>query len=168
MKPLILTLFCVLFSLSRGEVVVFLPEYTASLNAWQTLNLAAYTYVATSASEIADFSQKTTIKVANGVVVERSFTQNNNGHITSWDETVPSTGPGDTNPNSIGYHDQGFVPITIDDVYTQCRANILIQDNVANQIFFETDSKGIIKMCGISATACEDDCYRGVQIASIN
>ena len=162
MKYLIFAFFCVSFTLSVSAVP-FLSQYTNSLDQWNTLNPSSYSFVVYSSSEVVDIEIKTTIEVTDNVVTKRSFWKKDNfnysNKITTWEESTPET---------INSHKEGFVAITLGDVYYQCRTNILAQDPRNFNIFFEAKNNGLISKCGFSAMNCEDDCFRGVKIESIN
>jgi len=151
-----------LFIVFSQAAVYKLKEYNASLKAWKDLKPSTYTYVVHSYSELTDVESITTTTVNNDKVVRRAYWFRDNfnfsNKITTWVEDTPGT---------IGTHKEGFVPINLDNVYAQCRSNILIQDQVENELYFETENDGLISRCGFFPINCVDDCFRGVIIASI-
>jgi len=151
-----------LFIAFNSALVYKLQEYIASKKLWDDLNPTTYTYVVYSASEIADVESRTTITVTNDKVTRRAYWFKDNfnydNKITTWVESTPKT---------IGSHKEGFVAINLDNVYAQCRSNILIQDPIENEIYFETENDGLISKCGIFPINCSDDCFMGVIIESI-
>lgn len=158
MKLLALTFLCAL--IFSTYAYVFTPDaYNPSLQQWKNLQLKNYNYTTYDI----DWITTTTITVKNGKVVKREFIYNyQNDWFPEYHHWVEDT------PKELGSHDEGFVPITLDDVYTQCRQNVLIQDPLYNEVVFDTSNHGLISKCYYYPVNESDGPVRGVLIRSIN
>ncbi len=123
----VFVLFC-----SSYAYVSHLAEYEASLKIWKNLRPSTYTYSPFYKHYTIDYDITTAITVTDGKVVKRTFTAPNEEIET--DEPYTWT----EGPDSIGTHSEGWIPITLDDVYKQCRDNVLVHDNTAYPVVFNT------------------------------
>jgi hypothetical protein len=64
----------------------------------------------------------------------------------------------------LGVHKNGALPVTVDELYSTCASEYLTVDAINNTIYFETELKGLMTLCGFVPKGCLDDCYNGVRI----
>eukprot|EP01084_Bolivina_argentea_P169327 293552_1 len=138
----------------------FCQNYTNSLNTWNELKQetgGCYEYSTVFASVTGHFFT-TTIKVENGVVIERLFEITKDGRqIESWQETIAQ--------DNIGEH--GGSPKTMDELYQSCEYHLNKNDQIYD-IYFETNEDCILRKCGFRDKLCSDDCFRGISINSFS
>ena len=131
--------------------------YKKSLNKWadlKKLNGNSYKYQTTFLSWTG-FGNTTELKIVDGKVIARIYhefcTDNKTGKrilIDSYTE----------NENSIGNHEKGASPLTIDELYNSCAANYLIVDDKKNTVYFETSVNGLMTLCGFVPDGGADEC----------
>ena len=137
-----------------------LEEYNFSLATWKKLNPKFYQYVTGEYTIDFDPVSRTTITVKNGKVIKRHYWSKD-----PWERRYPVITWVEDTPETLGTHSEGFPPIDLDEVYIQCRSNILIHE--PEMIQFEIKNNNIISRCGIHLTLCSDGCFEGVHIESI-
>lgn len=122
----------------------------------------SYTYIATTGS-VFGYSSTTIITVTNGVVVGRDYKayRLNDDHQSVLYLSFTE------DQKSIGTHTQGQEALTLDQVYAKAKNEWLKVDTKANDIYFETDGNGLISSCGYVPKGCQDDCFNGIHISSI-
>jgi hypothetical protein len=98
--------------------------------------------------------QRTTVTVAGGVVVERSYV---NSDDTSWVETGAD----------LGSHDAGYPAATMQELYDECEDEILTVDPASNEVVFAVDEGGLLSECTYRPLNCDDDCTVGIAIESL-
>ncbi len=142
-------------------------SYVESLDKWnklKELNGNSYTF------QIEFFSwtgqgSVTELKVKNGEVIGRTYeeiiTKYPNGEveleiIDSYSESIAD----------LGSHERGAALVSIDDLYKSCAKKYLVVDSKKNRIYFETETNGMMRLCGFYPEGCVDDCYSGVSISS--
>lgn len=149
--------------------------YENSRSQWAELKKAkgnSYVYQA-HRSSWTGWSSYTDIQVENGAVTARSFykvtpLQHADGSFRHkkeggilFDTTCVYT----ESVNDIGTHEQGDKPLTMDELY-EVYGKYLMVDRKQNTLYFETDTQGILKLCGYFPNTCADDCFRGIDIES--
>jgi len=150
MKLLFFCCFFIVAAFSQSQTSRLEDEYEASLDAWQTLNPRAYTFVVISEVLVAEPTKyrigRTTIKVRNDQVVSRSYVEKEPvyypGEVAvSWSETTPET---------LGTNEGGYPASTFDDVYNDCLNNILSYPDPDTDGYakLDVDSNGLISRCG--------------------
>ncbi|WDF53565.1 hypothetical protein [Mucilaginibacter sp. KACC 22063] len=123
----------------------------------------SYTYIVTSGSVFGP-SSETVVAVLDGKVLNRHYkayemnSQHQNVLFGEWDE----------NAADIGSHTEGWQAVTLDYIYHKAKTEWLKADKKSNDIYFETDANGLISSCGYVPKGCQDDCFNGVTIKSIN
>ncbi len=139
-----------------------LAELEDSLKNWEQARDNAgnsYTYT----SEFQSFTGiggRTTIVVENGEVTERHYKAQHisGGDATQWSEFGIE----------VGDHPAGADAVLIDDLYTECALEVLTKDEDTHWMSFLVDSSdGILRTCTAAHRQCNDDCSRGVNIASV-
>lgn len=141
-------------------------EFESSRNTWlKTKQSFAdnYMYVVTAGS-VFGASSETTITVINGKVISRTYKsyvypQNSTAGTLkdSWTE----------DSNTLGSHTAGAEALTLDQVYDKAKTVWLKADSKQNDLYFETKNDGIISLCGFVPKGCQDDCFNGITIKSI-
>lgn len=140
--------------------------YNESLTQWselKNLNGDSYIYQTTFISW-AGFGNITELKIESGIVTSRTYqgfiTNEANGQkeiIETYTETL----------TNLGSHEKGASPLTIDDLYNSCASEYLTVDLENNTLYFETELDGLMTLCGFVPNGCMDDCFRGVEINSL-
>ncbi len=165
-KSLLLLLTAItLLSACKKDGIAKKDEFQTSYEKFQNFKKSSansYTYIATSGS-VFGYSSTTTITITNGVVIGRDYKayRLNDAHQSvlyiSWTE----------DKSSISTHTQGQDALTLDQIYTKAKNEWLKVDTKANDIYFETDANGLIASCGYVPKECQDDCFNGIHISSI-
>jgi hypothetical protein len=122
----------------------------------------SYTYI-TKTGSVFGYSSTTTITVTKGVITGRDYKayRLNDDHQSvlyqSWAETQ----------TTLGSHTGGGEAFTLDQIYDKAKNEWLKADTKTNKIYFETDANGLISSCGYVPNGCQDDCFNGITISSI-
>jgi len=152
----------------------------------------SYTYTTESGSWTG-FSTQTKITVENGTVIGREFKYTQIGRYGipegGWDEATvieafKSKGYPDDHieklfegdilsslqwkegQEELGSHSSGSNIWTLDEVYKYAKDNWLIKRKNASS-YFEAKNNGMISSCGYIEDGCQDDCFVGIGITSI-
>jgi hypothetical protein len=56
--------------------------------------------------------------------------------------------------------------MTLDEIYDRAKSDWLRKRSNA-QTYFEANNNGLISSCGYVEEGCQDDCFRGITIASV-
>ena len=102
----------------------------------------------------------TEIKVEKGVVVERRYKlyrlweESSTPKIDKW---FVETGA------SIGSYKEGAPPLTMDQLYEECKSTYLSADT-NNWVTFKSNSDGVLSACGYYPKNCMDDCFSGFTV----
>ena len=141
-------------------------NFETSQTQWQKLRIEngnSYTYTLAFQSWTG-LQSETTLTINNGMVSQRSYKSYTLNHDEAVDtlyfETYTETG------DSLGSHSRGVPLYSIDDLYATCANDYLTVDTSTNTLYFDTDEKGIISICGYTPDNCADDCFVGVRVAS--
>lgn len=109
---------------------------------------------------------ETTIYVQNGKVVRKDFlATQGEWKNDKWNYTVLEEYT-ETEPN-INTHVSGPRAITLDEIYAIAKNDLLTVDKKSNTIYFEAKNNGMISSVGYFPIGCQDDCFRGYSISSI-
>lgn len=124
----------------------------------------SYKYTTTFQSW-AGFGWETTIVVSNGSIIQRHFKYTNTEKL---ENNIPEEELEWTeNGNDIGSHtNSGSDPLTLDEIYAKAKQDWLQKRDNA-KTHFETKNNGLISTCGYVEDGCQDDCFRGIHIKSI-
>lgn len=105
---------------------------------------------------------RTRIGVRQGKVVSRAYREVFRG---------PKEGPlplrFEEDAESLGSHDRGAAPVTIDALYETCADEWLAERANGSKVLFQADTDGLLKHCSYSRPGCADDCNVGVSIDRI-
>ncbi|MEL6537285.1 MAG: hypothetical protein AAFQ98_17825 [Bacteroidota bacterium] len=137
--------------------------YRESREIWRQLkeeNGETYRY-AFRVSSWSGYSYTTEIGVQEGEVVFRNyevfqedFENQTREIIDSYEETGAE----------IGTHEEGAEPLSLDELYHDCRDIYLTTNSIDNELYFDTDVVGVMSTCGYVPNGCQDDCFQGITI----
>ncbi len=142
-------------------------SYMDSYDSWTQLkeqNGNSYKYQTTFTSW-AGFGNTTEIMVENGVVTGRAYHEFVINDTTGEYKTMSSYIETSSN---LGSNEAGAELMTIDELYSTCASEYLIVKKSENRIYFETDTTGLMTLCGYVPNSCADDCYYGIRIDSFD
>lgn len=145
--------------------IPFLAEYNDSVEAWEInkktkSNSYSFTINAQSAF---GFGSNTIITVINGKVVSREY----EGYMITEDGQREIIKTWIENENELGSHEEGAEPITLDEIYTDCKTNILTANEEDNYIVFLAENGDLLSVCSYFPKNCQDDCSIGYRISDI-
>lgn len=140
--------FCVLstvaavYAQGRQDVEGFREALARSERRWERLKAThgeTYTYVASTLRDDGEGHEDTQVSVADGIVVERSYAYYDpNGLVTKWRESS----------DQVGAHAEGAPPLTVDDLYMECRESTLSLDPATHWLVLDFDQQGLLQRCG--------------------
>lgn len=144
----------------KGESGLTYNESLAQWTELKNINGNSYIYQTTFISWTG-FGSITELKIEEGIVTSRAYhefiTNDTNGQREIIDTYTESRA-------DLGSHEKGANPLTIDDLYNSCASEYLSVDKEKNTLYFETESDGLMTLCGFVPNGCMDDCFRGVRI----
>ena len=107
-----------------------------------------------------NFNSSTKFEVINDQVEYRHFFewQTGNSPSISWTESYAD----------LGAHDQGSPARTIDQLYHQCKSEILNQAQSKYSIQFKVDAFNVIKECSYTKKQCNSQCTKGIRIQGLS
>ena len=138
-------------------------SYLESLEKWNDLkerNGNSYVYQ-TAFTSWAGFGSITEIRVEDGKVTSRKYQSFSYNDMTGEREVTFSYSETASN---LGSNQEGAAPLTIDEMYGTCVSQYLVVDENSNTIYFETESDGLMTLCGFVPNNCVDDCFMGISI----
>ena len=140
-------------------------ELETSSDTWQALASdapAGYGYTRQFES-FAGFGFITSFEVVSDQVTMRSYEAYDvdefGDRVTT--DTWTETG------SELGSHEVGHPLLTIDQIYEQCRDDVLTRDPSENTLILSFHENGILRTCHYVPNDCLDDCSFGVDIASL-
>lgn len=124
----------------------------------------SYKYIVTGVTWVGP-AWETTIIVSNGKVIQRQFKYAN---TTGLRNDIPKEELEWTeNGSKIGSHKNiAATALTLDEIYNKAEQEWLIKRDNA-KIYFETKNNRLISTCGYVENNCQDDCFIGIHIKSI-
>jgi hypothetical protein len=143
------------------EKISYESQFEKSYRAWlnfKNVSGNSYRYEAAESSWTGA-SWRGVITVTDGRITQRYFQYKYEDRvIEEWTE----------NENELGSHEPvwNILLLTMDEIYEKACSEWLIKRPDA-QVFFETDSNGLISLCGYVEDNCADDCFQGIHIAGI-
>lgn len=156
-KPAVLTDF-------KGESGLSYNESIGKWNELKTVNGNSYIYQTRFVSWTGQGST-TEIVVIDGEVITRSYYEFKPSEAGGEEQIIDSY---TENGGAIGSNEKGAAPLTVDELYTTCASDYLVVDATNNTLYFETDSTGLMTLCGFVPDGCADDCYSGVSITGFD
>lgn len=164
---LILLFFAILLTSCDKEDIEFQNQFEKSYRTWLHFKKESnnsYTYTTVFGSWTG-FARQTKITVSSGRVVERQFRYT----AIPQDASVPQESLEWTeNENQLNSHTftPASLPLTLDQIYDKAKNEWLVERiNVEN--YFEAKNNGLISSVGYVEDGCQDDCFVGITIASI-
>jgi hypothetical protein len=136
-------------------------ELAASRQAWEAAKSGhgnSYTYSQVMSSFLG-FDAETTFVVEAGVVVERHYKSSFGADVTTWSEVGAEVG---------SHSDEGHPVALVDDLYDECKDQVLTRDDQENFINLAFDDAGLLQTCTSFHRQCNDDCDRGPKIGFIS
>jgi hypothetical protein len=140
-------------------------DFDKSYKSWmdfKTSSKNSYRYMVRTASWTG-YSTETIITIQNGKVVHRSFVakavdppSNAVALREEWEEVT----------TKLNTHQNGAATMTLDEIYQKAKTDWLLKRDNADTDF-ETNNNGMISACGYVENGCQDDCFRGINIAFI-
>jgi hypothetical protein len=164
-KIIFVLLIAFLFSCKKDQITSN-GEFKKSEQVWNIYKKSinnSYSYITYHGSVFGGY-EETKIIVQNGKVTSRIFKggiyQQNTSQLDikeSWTEDV----------SNLNTHANGAKSLTFDDIYEKANKEWLSVDAKKNDVYFLTDTIGLIKTCGYVPKGCQDDCFFGVNIKAI-
>ncbi len=155
-----------IFYACNSDDLAYSSEYEKSKAVWLEFKSSSnntYSYTVVNSSWVG-IGSKTALSIQDGIITQRDFEYTfadgvpDDFHETElrWTETGVE----------IGTHEVGAEALTLDEVYARAESDWLLERADAT-ITFETANEGMISTCGYVPDGCADDCFRGIQISSI-
>ena len=138
-----------------------LAELATSRAAWEAARDAhgnSYTYSQVMSSFLG-FDAETTFVVEGGAVVERHFKSQLGADVTTWSEVGAEVG---------SHTDEGHPVALVDDLYDECKNDVLTRDEEENFMNLSFDDAGLLQTCTSFHRQCNDDCDRGPKLGFIS
>ncbi|WP_219224916.1 hypothetical protein [Pedobacter antarcticus] len=155
-----------LFSSCKKNDFEYENDYDKSFRAWTDFKANSsnsYQYVVSTVSWTG-YRTETKITIVNGEVTERSYTAKTySGGSASHEVTVHQQWTEDK--SNLNTHKDAAESLTLDVIYD--RAKVLLQGKKKANSTFEAKNNGMISVFGFSADNCQDDCFSGTNITSI-
>lgn len=132
----------------RLNVEQFKERLDRSERLWQQLvhlHGESYTYVATILRDGGNGREDTEITIEDGTIVERIHAYYDaDGLVSKWHEQ----------PGQLGVHSDGSPLLKMEDLYAQCRKEVLSLDPASHWLILDFDQQGLLQRCGsVQATA---------------
>ena len=142
-------------------------DFNKSYKSWTDFkktsqNTYQYTVVA---GTWAGYSWQTQITVTEGKIKQRYFKYISTRDISFIPEMEREWTEDEDKINSH-QNTNAAEALTLDQIYTKARNEYLIKRENATTIF-EAKNNGLISSCGFIDDGCQDDCFRGITISSI-
>ncbi|MEX6686144.1 hypothetical protein QTN47_01490 [Danxiaibacter flavus] len=169
MKLLVAIVLITSFFSCKKDSIQYASEFEKSKQAWNSYKASignSYSYIIYSGSVFGGYAE-TKITVRNGAVKGRSYLAGsyvyNQGQapllqiMRSWTEDSAA----------LNTHQEGDAAVLLDEIYAQAPTVWLNVEKKKNDVYFTSDSIGLITSCGYVPKGCQDDCFIGVHIKSI-
>ena len=136
-----------------------------AFNVFKVENNNSYKFVL-HISSWTNFSSETTIYVQNGKVVRRDYIakqgvwENGRWNFIILEEYTEVE-------NEINTQVKLPKAITLDQIYSEAKNELLKVNSKENTIYFETENEGMISSVGYAPKGCQDDCFKGYNISGI-
>lgn len=144
-------------------------DFEKSYNEWvkfKGVSGNSYQYQVSGVSWVG-IGWQTDITVSKGKVVQRHFKLS---FPVGWTGSIPDDDKVEwtENENEINFHkpNSAAEAATLDVVYEKARNNWLKKRGNA-KTYFEAKNNGLISSCGYVEDGCQDDCFNGITITSI-
>lgn len=165
-STLALLLIITLFVSCKKSDIAYENDFDKSYRTWVNFKTStgnSYRYTINTNSWTGTTSE-TVITVKDGKAVQRSFVHKvpvskNPLELTiteQWDEDL----------TQLNTHTNGSATITLDEIYQKAKTEWLLKRDDA-KTYFESKNSGMISSAGYVDNNCQDDCFRGITISSI-
>lgn len=168
----IITLFLlgsIISSCSSDDDINYQSDFENSHSAWVHFKKSShnsYKYVIGGGSVFTTYGWETTIKVSNGVIIERAFRYTAGAEDFIPIEQLEWT-ENESEINSPEHENtSASTALTMDEIYVKAQQEWLIKRKDATS-YFEAENNGLISTCGYTEKNCLDDCFVGIRIKSI-
>ncbi|MEO6134832.1 MAG: hypothetical protein ABIP35_06745 [Ginsengibacter sp.] len=158
-----------IFTSCKKSDINYEINFEKSYKEWLRLketSVNSYRYVVSNGSWTG-MGWQTTITVREGKVVQRDFKLS---FPVGWTGSIPGADKMEwtENENEINSHEDtpAGEAITLDAVYEKARNNWL-KKRGNGKTYFEAKNNGLISSCGYVEGGCQDDCFIGITITSI-
>lgn len=162
---IILLLIFTSLSACKKDDLTYVDDFEKSHKAWNNFKTTAnnsYSYTVETSSWTGT-STTTVLTIAKGKVVKRSYVARLRDYATNQVTILEEwTEEGAT----LHTHQQGDAIITLDEVYQKARTEWLLT-RVNAKTYFEANNGGLISSAGYVENNCQDDCFVGIKISSI-
>ena len=164
---LLLVLTFSLFGSCKKDDIVDQSAFERSYRTWLAFKQEsnnAYSYKVTFGSWTG-YSTNTIISVKNGKVVERSFIAQTVNYKPTGMEIIERE-KWTEDATNLNTHENGAATLTLDEVYAKAKSTWLLKRKNAKTTF-EANNNGLISSAGFIEDGCQDDCFNGIRIVSI-
>jgi hypothetical protein len=153
------------FSSCDNVKIDFKNDFQKSEKAWMNFKNASinsYQYTVVGGSWVG-FGWETKLTVKNGVITERYYKltpplDSENQVVIEWNEESQNLNTHETSAAAS--------TINIDEIYLKAKQEWLIKRD-DSKTYFEVNTDGILIMAGYVPNGCQDDCFVGINIRSI-
>ncbi|MRG47027.1 hypothetical protein GFS24_18030 [Chitinophaga sp. SYP-B3965] len=165
MKYNVYLLMLLLFAACKKSDTAYEKDFDKSYKTWTNFRTSSgdnYRYTVSTVSWTGTRTE-TSITVQAGKPVGRAFKRSNmdggTGQITLMEEWQEDA-------SNLNSHQNAFTPQTLDEIYQEAKAQWLPKRKDVT-VYFEAKNSGMISSCGYVENGCQDDCFRGIRIVSI-
>lgn len=156
-----------LFSCEKNDLD-FESDYGKSYQAWLDFKQSSdnsYSYTV-ARSSWAGPAWETTLTISGGMVIMRNFRYTS---MEGLSENFPEENlEWVEHENELNTHGNSPASeaLTLSEVYQKAQNEWLVKrENV--QTFFQAENQGLISLCGYVENGCQDDCFTGIRIVSV-
>lgn len=151
--------------------LAYKSDFEKSYDRWTTFKANSnnsYSYTVAGGSWVG-IGWETTLTIENGIVVKREFTYN---LPTDWEDWQPPMPEGkkhwEETGTELGSHSDtpAAAPLTLEEVYAKAK-NDWLKKRKDVTTYFEAGNNGMISSAGYIPDGCQDDCFVGITITSI-
>ena len=143
-------------------------DFEKSYKAWQSFKVVSnnsYRYTVTASTWVGA-SWQTTLTVTNGKITRRHFKYTSLAGLAANIPKEAQEWVEDENLINLHQSTDAAEPLTLDEIYHTARNTWLTKRKDA-KVFFEAKNDGLISSCGFVPDNCQDDCFTGINIGSI-
>lgn len=167
---LVTTLLCsIVSSCSTDDGPGYQSDFENSRKAWlhfRDTSHNSYRFTISGGSVFTTYGWETTITVSDGKIVERKFSYTPGAEDSIPGDELEWTEGQDQINSAEHQHTAAFTALTMDGLYAKAQTDWLVKRNNADPIF-ESANQGMISSCGYYIRDCQDDCFRGVHVKTI-
>lgn len=164
----LLLLFVGLVSSCQKNEIEYENDFDKSYKAWQSFKVVSnnsYRYTVTASTWVGA-SWQTTITVVNGEVTQRHFKYTSLAGLVANIPEEAQEWVEDEKSLNLHRSTAAAEPLTLDEIYNTAR-NVWLTKRKDAKAYFEAGNGGLISSCGFVPDNCQDDCFTGILIQSI-